>query len=472
MKLKIISNCVFRLFFMVAMLGLIACNNSASQKTAEVSEKPNVIIYFCDDLGYGDLGTYGSKLHRTPALDNLTDEGLKLTSFYAAAAVCTPSRAALLTGCYPKRADMHENSEPHFRAVLTRRSKKGLNPEEITMADMLKTQGYATACLGKWHLGRQKEFLPTRQGFDYFYGFTNYGKEDSLPLYQNEAVIDYLTTRDYITQDLTGKAIDFINDNKENPFFIYLPNPMPHIRIGASPEFKGKSANGIYGDAIEEIDWSVQEIMNHLEKLELTENTLFIFTSDNGAENYHRIDEPVGGRNIPLHEWKGSAYEGGFRVPCIMYWPGTIPSGQVSSELVTALDIFSTVANLSGASMPQDRIIDGLDMTDFLTGKNAASPRETFYYYEREQLQAVRKGNWKLHLPMDNRYVYFWKEDTFDMPALLYNIDHDIAEQNNQAKERKDKLQELLALAERARSDLGDKGTPCNNCREAGYVDE
>lgn len=470
MKIRSFRKKISRFICIVATLGTMGCNTD-NKKSLDVTEKPNVIIYFCDDLGYGDLGTYGSQLHRTPALDNLANEGLKLTSFYAAAAVCTPSRVALLTGCYPKRVDMHDNGQPHFRAVLTRRSKKGLNPEEVTIADMLQAQGYATACLGKWHLGHQKEFLPARHGFDYFYGFTNYGKEDSLPLYENEKVVDYLTTRDYITRDLTRKAIDFIDENKDNPFFIYLPNPMPHIRIGASPEFKGRSANGIYGDAIEEIDWSVQEIIAHLQKQGLAENTLFIFTSDNGAENYHRINEPVGGRNIPLHEWKGSSFEGGFRVPCIMYWPGTIPARQVSSELVTALDIFPTIANLSGGSIPQDRIIDGMDMTDFLSGKEAASPRETFYYYEREQLQAVRKGDWKLHLPMDNRYVYFWKEDTFDMPAVLYNIDHDIAEQNNQAKERKDKLQELQALAATARNDLGDKGISCSNCREAGYVE-
>jgi arylsulfatase A len=461
-----------RIISILIIIGLIGCKSEEKKISVEVQDKPNVIIYFCDDLGYGDLSTYGSKLHRTPALDALAENGLRLTSFYAAAAVCTPSRAALLTGCYPKRVDMHENGQPHFRAVLTRRSKKGLNPEEVTMADMLKAQGYATACLGKWHLGHQKEFLPARQGFDYFYGFTNYGKEDSLPLYENENVIDYLTTRDYVTQDLTHKAIDFITENKNNPFFLYLPNPMPHIIIGASPPFKGKSANGIYGDAIEEIDWSVQQIIAHLEKLELAENTLFIFTSDNGAENYHRIDEPVGGRNIPLHEWKGSSFEGGFRVPCLMYWPGTISAGQISSELVSALDILPTVANLSGGSVPQDRIIDGVDLTDFLLGKQEQSPRQTFYFYEREQLQAVRKGDWKLHLPMNNRYVYFWKEDTFDMPAVLYNINHDYAEQNNQVKEKTEILNELLELAEKARNDLGDKDIPCTNCREAAFIND
>ncbi len=448
-----------------------SCSHTAKDEVT-ISEKPNIIIYFCDDLGYGDLGTYGSKLHRTPALDDLAENGIKLTGFYAAAAVCSPSRAGLLTGCYPKRVDLHDNGEEYFRAVLTRRSKKGLNPKEITIADILKEQGYTTACLGKWHLGHQKELLPIQQGFDYFYGFTHYNKEDSLPLYENENVIDSLTTRDYITSDLTNKAIDFISENKDNPFFLYLPNPMPHVKIGASPPFKGKSANGIYGDAVEEIDWSVQQIIAHLEKLDLVENTLFIFTSDNGAENYHRINEPVGGRNIPLHEWKGSTCEGGFRVPCIMYWPGTIKPGQVSGELVTALDFLPTLARLSGGKVPTDRIIDGIDMTAFITGKEICSPRKVFYFYEREQLQAVRKGEWKLHLPLENRYRFFFKEDTFAKEPLLYNIDQDYAEQNNQVKERADILNELLELAEQAREDLGDKNIPCTNCREAAYIND
>ena len=455
-----------------ALLITTSCVQTEKKDKATASGKPNVILYFCDDLGYGDLSSYGSKLHRTPIIDSLAENGLKLTGYYAAAAVCTPSRAGLLTGCYPKRVDMHDNGQPYFRAVLTMRSKKGLNAEEITIADILKEQGYTTACLGKWHLGHQKSLLPVNNGFDYFYGFVHYGKGDSLPLYQNEQIVDYLTTRDYVTQDLTKEALRFISENKENPFFLYLPNPMPHIPLGASPGFKGKSANGIYGDAIEEIDWSVKQIMNHLKKLGLSENTLFIFTSDNGAENYHRIDEPVGGRNIPLHEWKGSSYEGGFRVPCILHWPGTIEPGRVSGELVTALDFLPTLANLSGGKVPSDRIIDGIDMTGFITGKEKVSPRETFYYYEREQLQAVRKNGWKLHLPVKNRFVYFWKEDTFDMPAVLYNIDHDYAEQNNQQKERTDKLNELLDVAKHARADLGDKDIPCTNCREAAYINE
>ncbi len=455
---------------LIVLLTLCYCASGEKKRPDKTGNKPNVIIYFCDDLGYGDIGTYGSKIHRTPTLDSLAKNGLMLTSYYAAAAVCTPSRAGLLTGCYPKRVDMHDNGQPHFRAVLTMRSKKGLNPEEITIADILKEQGYASACLGKWHLGHQKSLLPVNNGFDYFYGFVHYGKGDSLPLYQNDQIVDYLTTRDYITQDLTKEALRFISDNKNNPFFLYLPNPMPHTPVGASPDFKGKSANGIYGDAIEEIDWSVNQITDHLEELGINENTLFIFTSDNGAENYHRIDEPVGGRNIPLHEWKGSSYEGGFRVPCIMHWPGTI-SPHISEELVTALDILPTLANLSGGKVPDDRSIDGIDMTGFITGKEKVSPRETFYYYEREQLQAVRKREWKLHLPIENRFVYFWREDTFDMPAELYNIDHDYAEQNNEVKERTDKLNELLEVAKQARADLGDKNIPCTNCREAAYID-
>ncbi len=457
---------------MVSASIICSCNTSSNHRRSGniKTRSPNIILYFCDDLGYGDLGCYGSGIHRTPALDSLAKKGLKLTSFYAAAAVCTPSRAGLLTGCYPKRVGLHENGEKYFRAVLTRRSKRGMNPNEITIADILKEQGYATACLGKWHLGHQQKFLPVNNGFDYFYGFDNYPHGDSLELYRNDSIIDYLRTRDYITRDLTGEAIHFISNNKDKPFFLYLPNPMPHTPIGASPEFKGKSANGIYGDAIEEIDWSVKQITDHVNQLGLSENTLFIFTSDNGAENYHRIDEPVGGRNIPLHEWKGSTFEGGFRVPCIMYWPGTIKSQQVSDELITALDFLPAFADISGGKIPNDRIIDGISMADFITGKTDKSPREEFYYYEREQLQAVRKGDWKLHLPKENRFVYFFKEDTMKMDTLLFNIHFDIAEQNNQAKELDKKVNELLKVAQKAKNDLGDKNIPCTNCREPGYI--
>ncbi len=448
-----------------------SCQNTTEESSGnEKTEKPNIILYFCDDLGYGDLSCYGSEIHRTPTLDSIAKQGLQLTGFYAAAAVSTPSRAGILTGCYPKRVGLHENGEKYFRAVLTRRSQRGLNPDEITIADLLKQQGYATACLGKWHLGHHQPFLPSKHGFDYFYGFDNYPHGDSLKLFKNDSVIDYLRTRDFITRDLTQQAKRFISDNKEQPFFIYLPNPMPHVPIGASPKFKGKSANGIYGDAIEEIDWSVKQIVEHVNKLGLSKNTLLIFTSDNGAENYHRINEPVGGRNIPLHEWKGSSFEGGFRVPCIMYWPETIQAGTVSDELVTALDILPTLADFAKAKLPNDRIIDGISMVDFITGKTDTSPRESFYFYEREQLQAVRKGDWKLHLPKNDRFVYFFKEDTMKMDTILYNIDHDIAEQNNQAKELKEKVEELLELAEKAQNDLGDKNIPCTNCREPGFV--
>jgi len=457
--------------FFVLLAGIGSCKGTVENRPDQSETPPNIIIYFCDDLGYGDLGTYGSNLHHTPKLDALADAGLKLTGFYAAAGVCTPSRAGLLTGCYPKRVDMHVNGQPYFKAVLTMRSKKGLNPEEITLADLLKTKGYTTACLGKWHLGHQQQFLPTNNGFDYFYGFVHYSKGDSLPLYQNGKIIRYLQSRDNITQDLTKQAIDFISENKDNPFFLYLPNPMPHIPLGASAAFRGNSKNGIYGDAVEEIDWSVGALVAHLESLNLAQNTLIIFTSDNGAENYHRIDEPVGGRNTPLHEWKGSTFEGGFRVPCIMYWSGTIQPGRVSDELVTALDIFPTVGSLAGAQLPTDRIIDGIDMTDFITGKTEASPREVFYFYEREQLQAVRKGDWKLHLPSSARYRYFYKDSTDQSSPLLFELGQDFAEQNNQAKEKSSKLEELIAVAETARQDLGDKDIPCSNCREAGYID-
>ncbi|MGD1894986.1 MAG: sulfatase-like hydrolase/transferase, partial [Cyclobacteriaceae bacterium] len=303
---------------MFAFLSLLMLSVSASFSQ---SLKPNIILIFCDDLGYGDLGVYGSKLHRSPNLDQMAADGAHFTDFYVTSGVCTPSRASLLTGCYPRRVDMHVNARHRDSVgtqVLFPRAKKGLNPNEITLAELLKEQGYATTCIGKWHLGDQPEFLPTHQGFDYYFGIP-YSNDMNrnyvpLPLMRDEKVIEAPVDQNTITRRYTEEAIRFMDEHQNESFFIYLPHAMTHNPLHASDNFRGKSANGIYGDAVEELDWSTGQILKYLRENNLEENTIVIFTSDNGAAPHW------GGSNGKLRGWKGSTWEGGMRVPCLMQW--------------------------------------------------------------------------------------------------------------------------------------------------------
>ncbi len=438
---------------------------------------PNFIIIFCDDLGYGDVGCFGSKLHRTPNLDAMAKAGTKFTSFYVSSGVCSPSRSSLMTGCYSQRVDMNMNAEPvgknKMRQVLFPVAKKGLNPNEITIAELLKPKGYATACIGKWHLGDQPEFLPTKQGFDLYYGipYSNdmgsqqFNINPPLPLMLNEKVIEAPVDQNTITKRYTEKAIEFINKNKDNPFFLYLPHAMPHNPVHASKAFQGKSANNGYGDAVEEIDWSTGQILNTLKELGLDENTLVFFTSDNGASPSY------GGNNLPLKGWKGSTLEGGMRVPCIMKWTGKIPQNRECNELTSTMDLLPTLCTLSGTTPPQDRIIDGKDIHSLIFGNpGARTPHQVFYYYQKDQLQALRSGPWKLHLPLENKYKAVHLLDTVPSELELYNLEEDIAESNNIAEQHPDVVEILLDIAERARRDLGDKDRPGEQVRHAGIV--
>jgi len=286
--------------------------------------KPNFVIIFTDDQGYADVGCFGAKGFATPNLDRMAAEGTKFTDFYSAAPVCSPARAALLTGCYPRRVSIPR--------VLFPRDNIGLNPEEITIAELLKKRGYATACIGKWHLGHLPQFLPTSQGFDYYFGLPYSNDMSPLPLIEGNQAIEHDPDQNTLTQRYTEKAVDFITKNKDRPFFLYLPHTMPHVPLGVSENFKGKSARGLYGDVIMEIDWSVGKILQTLKKLNLDEQTLVIFTSDNGpwlSKGKH------GGKADPLRDGKFSTYEGGMRMPCIMRWPGKIPPAKVCSEIAT-----------------------------------------------------------------------------------------------------------------------------------------
>ena len=448
------------------------CADSSLKSAKGPGRKPNFIIIFCDDLGYGDVGCFGSERHRTPNIDRMADEGTRFTSFYVTSGVCTPSRSSLMTGCYPRRVNLHRSKKGKW--VLFPTAADGLNPNEITIAEVLKTRGYATACIGKWHLGDQPEFLPRRQGFDYYYGIpysNDMGERKEqgwppLPLMRNETVIEAPVDQNTITKRYTEEAVKFIKANKSKPFFLYLPHAMPHDPHHSSDKFRGKSANGPYGDAVEEIDFSTGQILETLKKLQIDEDTLVLFTSDNGAAGNYP------GSNAPLSGDKGTTWEGGMRVPCIVRWPGKIAAGKSCDELASTIDLLPTFARLAGSDAPTDRIIDGKDIRPLLFAQpNAKSPHEAFYYYHCDQLHAVRSGRWKLHLALSPK-VSGWRDEGSYTPALLYDLKNDPAEIHNLADKNPDIVKKLNALAEKARIDLGDLNRPGKNQRASGIVDD
>ena len=458
-----------RRFIKSLAVGAAVTTLPACRPITRRNDKPNFIIIFCDDLGYGDLACFGSKLHRTPNLDRMAEQGTIFTSFYVTSSVCTPSRASLMTGCYPKRVDMHQDS--HGKCVLFPVDSKGLNPNEITIAEILKERGYATCCIGKWHLGDQPPFLPTRHGFDYYFGIpysndmgTRKGTSNPpLPLMQNEKVIEAPALQDTLTKRYTEEAIKFIKKNKDRPFFLYLPHTMVHAPLNPGSQFRGTSDTGRYGDALEEIDFYTGRILNTLKNLDLDKKTLVIFTSDNGASDRY------GGSNAPLRGHKGTTFEGGMREPAILWWPGKIPAGKICREIAVTMDLLPTFAHLAGTQPPTDRIIDGKNIWPLISGQpNAGSPHEAFYYYQIDQLQAVRSGKWKLHLPLKPKKRH-WGKPITEAPLALYDLENDIAEKNNLAQHHPNVVKHLLALAEKARSDLGDLDRKGENIRPAGW---
>jgi len=443
---------------------------------ARAPNKPNFIVIFTDDQGYQDVGCFGSPDIRTPNLDRMAAEGMKFTDFYVAASVCSPSRAALLTGCYPPRVG--------GLPVLFPRSTIGLNPEEVTIAEILKKQGYATACFGKWHLGHLPPFLPRRHGFDYYYGipYSNdmtlaadmkfaadvklgeglsveqlkaAGKKGGqVPLMRNEEVIEYPADQSTLTKRYTEEVVRFIGANKDRPFFVYLPHTMPHVPLYASEAFKGKSKRGLYGDVIEEIDWSVGEIIKAVQAAGLDERTLVVFTSDNGP---WLSKGAAGGSALPLRDGKFGTWEGGMREPTIMRWPGRIPGGSVCSEVAGTIDLLPTLAKLAGGAPPAGRVIDGKDIWPLMAAQaDARSPHEGYYYYRGKGLQAVRSGQWKLRL--GSKRTVRKKEKTADGKtktvqvavedkAQLYDLAADIGEKTNVAEQHPDVVKRLAELA-------------------------
>jgi arylsulfatase A-like enzyme len=396
------------------MRPLLALLLAAVAAVAEPTRPPNVIVLFVDDMGYADIGPFGNKTLRTPHLDRFAAEGMRFTSFYATP-VCSMSRASLLTGCYSARVSMP--------GVLFPPNRIGLHPDEVTLADVAKSRGFATMMIGKWHVGHLPEFLPTRQGFDHYFGLP-YSNDmhkgragfPPLPLYRDEQVIETEPDQSQLTKRYTEEAVKFLRARRDQPFFLYLPYTMIHTPLGASADFKGKSAQGLIGDTIEEIDWSVGQIMASLKELGLDERTLVIFTSDNG---------PAGRTAPPFSGNKGTNLEGGVREPCLMRWPGRIPAGTTCERIAGNIDVLPTLAKVIGAEAPKDRVIDGRDLSPLLADPSAPPVRDTHLYVTAAQkLEAIRQGKWKLFLLEPAKR----KGETSRQTGALYDLSTDLAE--------------------------------------------
>ncbi len=474
------------------ILFLISGLSISISAAAQKNNAPNIILIFMDDMGNGDLSATGALEYQTPAIDKMAGEGIRFTNFLSAQAVCSASRAGLLTGCYPNRIGI--------TGALFPNSKKGINAEETTMAELLKQKGYATSIIGKWHLGDGRDFLPLQHGFDEYFGIpysndmwpvdyngapaTDWRKESFPPLFvmegnEKRTPVNTLDDQAQLTRLYTERAVDFIKRKRNKPFFLYLPHSMPHVPINASASFKGKSKQGLYGDVMMEIDWSVGEILKAVKTNGIEKNTLIIFTSDNGPWlNYGTHAGSTGG----LREGKGTSYEGGVRVPCIVRWPGVIMEGLISNSLSSTIDLYPTLADLVGIKLPAQKI-DGISLMPILKGDLATQPRKEFYYYYRtNSLEAVRIEDWKLVLPHPGRTY-----ENFDMgmngypgkvnenlpvTQALYDLRRDPGERYDVQNQFPEIVKALQTLADKAREDLGDDiaKMPGKNRREPGTI--
>ena len=427
-------------------------------------QQPNIILINCDDLGSGDLGCYGSTVNNSPVLDKLAEDGIRFTDFYMASPVCSPSRGAMMTGCYPPRIGFGSFDG---KWVLFPGQAVGLSPEEITIAKLLQHSGYATKLVGKWHCGDQKEFLPTRHGFDSYYGLpysNDMGRqyEDDtfppLPLMQDEEVIQQQPDQTSLTERYVDESVRFIREHPHQPFFLYLAHMYVHLPIYAPDRFLRESQNGRYGAAVACIDWAAGVILHELKTHGLEENTIVIFTSDNGSRC-----RGEGGSNGVLRGTKGTTWEGGQRVPCIMRWPGMIPKGTVCRELATAMDLYPTLAELGSADVPQDRIIDGKSILSLMiSGDNVKSPHDIFFYYLGNNLEAVRDRTWKFHVRKGDQEI-----------RELYNLKEDPGETKNLYNSYPSIVADLSARMDECRHDMGDEacGIKGKNVRAIGSVD-
>ena len=448
-----------RIIHVFLLAALLATHARAQER------RPNIVIVFADDMGYGDIGAYGHPTIRTPHLDRMAAEGMKFTQFYAAASVCTPSRAALLTGRLPVRSGMASDT----RRVLFPDSKLGLPQSEITIAEVLKERSYATAAIGKWHLGDLPEFLPQNHGFDYYFGIPYSNDMDrtvegewrdpfwepkveywNVPIMRNGDIIERPAEQHTITKRYTEEAIDFIREHRDEPFFVYLAHSMPHVPLFTSDAFAEVSRRGLYGDVIEEIDWSVGEVLQTLGELDLASRTLVFFTSDNGP---WLVFDSHGGSAGLLRGGKGMTWEGGMREPAIAWWPGTITAGTVNMHLASTMDLLPTAAALAGAELPRDRVIDGRNLLPLLSGESDEAIHEAFFYYRDETLYAVRMGPWKAHFITEWEYTPDTERVVHETPEL-YHLDHDPSEQFNVADAHPEVIEVIRRVVERHEANL------------------
>jgi len=451
----------------IILLLFISVTSCTRSQTADTS-KPNIIIIFTDDQGYQDVGCFGATDIKTPHLDQMAKDGIRLTDFYAAQAVCSASRAGLLTGCYPNRIGIHGAFMPN--------SNRGLSLSETTIAEMLKGIDYKTGIFGKWHLGDHPNFMPNNQGFDEYFGIP-YSNDmwpfhpqqgpifnfDPLPLFENETIIDTLKNQSSLTTQITERSIDFIKKNKENSFFLYIAHPQPHVPLAVSNKFKGKSERGLYGDVIMEIDWSVGQVLATLKENNLDDNTIVIFTSDNGPWlNYG----DHAGCAYPLREGKGTALEGGQREPCIIRYPKKIKPGRVIDVPMMAIDILPTIAKITGAKLPDNKI-DGKSVWDIWTGNSSDSPHEAYYfYYHVNELHGIRYGKWKMYFPHKYRTLNGREGGKNGLPVAyeyntidqieLYDLSIDIGETRDVAAENPEVVAKIQSLGNKMRTELGD----------------
>jgi arylsulfatase A-like enzyme len=458
-------------------------NAQTAAESVARSGKPNVVIIFCDDLAYADVGCFGAQGYSTPNLDRMAEEGVMFTDFHAATAVCSASRAALLTGCYPERVSI--------AGALGPKSTNGISDNETLISEVLKDQGYATSCVGKWHLGHHPQFLPTRHGFDQYLGlpFSNdmwdrhpefpeaFGK---LPLIEGEDTIAWIEDQRMLTTWYTDRAVEFIRRNSDGPFFLYLAHSMCHVPLFVSDKFKGKTERGLFGDVLEEIDWSVGRVLNELKEQGVDDNTLVIFTSDNGPWMSYGTHA---GSAAPFREGKGTMFEGGMREPCIMRWPGRIKPGTECDRLATTMDLLPTMAALSGGSLPQHKI-DGHDIRPLIFGEpGAQTPYEAYWCYWHGALHAIRTQDWKLHFPHAYRTLNGRPGGTGGIPVKyeqgkigqeLFDMVNDKEETTDVSAQHPDVVERLVALGEKARADLGDRALdiPGPGIRDCAHIAE
>ena len=470
--------------FLLTLIGLLS-----SSLPAQSDSKPNIVVIFMDDMAYADIGPFGAKAYPTPHLDRMAREGRKFTDFYVTQAVCSASRAGLLTGCYNVRVGI--------LGALGPKATHGINPTEITLAEICKQRGYATACYGKWHLGHHKKFLPLQHGFDEYFGipYSNdmwpyhpgvrhlpmderLKKWPHLPLIEaNEVINPKVTGKDQeqITTQLTERSVQFIEKNKDNPFFLYVPHPMVHVPLYVSEKFKGKSKAGIFGDVMMEVDWSVGQILETLRRHKLDKKTLVIFTSDNGP--WLSYGDHAGSAG-PLREGKGTMFDGGCRESTLMWWPGTIPADSTCETPAMTIDILPTVADLIGAKLPSHPI-DGKSIINLIKGTSNESPHEAYYFYYGKQLQAIRMGRWKLHFPHGYRTMAGNPGGKGGVPTRysqakiglsLFDLEKDIGETTDVKEKHPDIVKKLQALGEEMRTELGDNRRQGKGLRQPGRL--